>query len=76
MTQENNRVNNLLEQQKVEETCKNNLGLMKKIMMKKVANNDWIFDNYSNNNFINESTSAFPVLKIAKQYQEVLKQLQ
>ncbi len=43
MTQETNRVNNQLEEQKVEELCVNNLGLMKKIMAKKVANNDWIF---------------------------------
>jgi hypothetical protein len=43
MAQETNMVNNYLEEKKVEDICMNNLGLMKKVMAKKVCNNDWIF---------------------------------
>jgi hypothetical protein len=57
-----------LEGQKIEEICANNLELMKKIMAKKVANNDWIFENYSESNFTNESSFGFPAEKVSKQY--------
>jgi hypothetical protein len=57
-----------LEGQKIEEICVNNLELMKKIMAKKVANNDWIFENYSESNYTNESSFGFPAEKVSRQY--------
>lgn len=65
-----------MEGQKVEEICVSNLELMKKIMAKKVANNDWIFENYSEANFTQESSLRFPAEKVSKQYQEVLTKIQ
>ncbi len=54
----------------------NNLGLMKKIMSKKVNNNDFIFENYSK---IDEKYSnvvkTFPMSKVSERFSEVLKKL-
>ena len=47
--------------------CVANLGLMKKMMSKKVNNNDFIYENYSSNNtkvLINQSVKTYPVEKI------------
>lgn len=47
--------------------CVANLGIMKKIMGKKVNNNDFIYENYSSNNtkvLINQPVIIYPVEKI------------
>ena len=47
---------------------------MKKIMNKKVNNNDFIFENYSqvNKKYLTERETAFPVNKFNQKYVELL----
>lgn len=56
--------------------CVANLGIMKKIMGKKVNNNDFIYENYSSNNtkvLINQPVIIYPVEKIREKLLLVLK---
>lgn len=64
-----------MQEKQIEEICVNNLGLMKKIMSKKVNNNDFIFENYSKEgiNYESEGISSFPVSEVGMRLKKINK---
>lgn len=57
-------LDNQLQEKKIEEVIVSNLGLMKKIMSKKVNNNDYIYENYENNH--NTNSTMFNTFSTSK----------